>query len=84
MSRIDWEDYPEPSTYIDMGISTRTTRAPALIVSGLFTTLRSETARNCGAITLNDLLYYVRQAALRYPEFRKKLEHMVGTLPPTT
>jgi hypothetical protein len=81
-SKIDWSDPPRPSTFSAVTLLPKHKElGPGIVTSHSFVIKPKPSSKKCGAIWLPALIYYAREAALMFPQFRKELEEMIRHLP---
>lgn len=81
-SEIDWNNPPEPAVFGQVELKPKFKRKPGVIMDGVgFIMCGNEQARKAACMWLPTLIFYVRQACMRYPAFREELEEMISLIP---
>ena len=78
---IDWANVPAPTTFCTSTLVQKAT-GPGRIDTFGFTVRGTPASRKGHSLSWPATLYYIRQAALKWPKVRTLLDEMVASLPP--
>lgn len=79
-SNIDWTNPPEPSVYSAVTLGA-IPKGPAVLSSVCLTVVAKPRSKKGVGIYLPALIYYCREAAIKFPVFREELLDMIAKLP---
>ena len=84
MADIDWRSPPQPSVFAEITLKKKHLDhpEPGFLDPRMLVVRPKPESKKAAALSLDDVLYYVREAALKYPAFRAKLDQMMASLPP--